>query len=417
MYFIKNVRLYTGRGGYENGAVITDGGKILYAGEVAGAPECAGAEMIDGRGGICMPGLCDAHCHAPMVLLRGEGADLPLFDWLACVQKMEENFTPKTIYTGTMLAIAELLRGGVTSFADMYFECADMIRAVIDSGIRANITRGSTSVEGVYSHVGLHREYVGADGRVRVFVGLHGEYTSDENVARAAAETAGKLGVGVHVHMSESRGEVAGCIERHGVTPPAYFERIGLFDVPVIAAHCVHVTDEDIDILTRHGVYAAHNPASNMYLASGISPVAKMRERGVNVALGTDGAASNNTLDMFREMRLAALLSKVSTMNASSIAAADVIKMATETGARAMGFDGCGVLEAGRPADLCILDGGALHLHGADMASDIVYAACGADVRLTMVNGRVLYRDGEYTTIDIEKLRADGAAARESLRK
>lgn len=416
MYLFKNIRLYTGKESFEHGAVLTDGDTVVYAGDEKALPEAAGAEVIDGRGGICMPGLSDAHSHAPMVMLRGEGADLPLAGWLACVQKLEDNFTPETIYTGTMLAIMEMLRGGITSFADMYFECPDMIRAVLDSGIRANISRGSTSVEGVKSHRGLYGDFDGADGRVRVYVGLHAEYTSDETVARAAVETARELGVGIHVHLSESAPEVAGCFERHGVTPPEYFERIGLFDVPVIAAHCVHLSDHDVEILASHGVTAAHCPASNMYLASGVSPVAKLRANGVRAALGTDGAASNNTLDMFREMRLAALVAKVTTGSASALPARDVIEMATVNGARAMGFERSGLIEKGAAADLILLDGDALHLNAADIATAIVYSASAADVRLTMAGGRILYRDGEYAAIDAAKVIADGRVAADHLR-
>ncbi len=416
MYYIKNVRLYTGERSFPRGAVITDGNSIVYAGAENDAPEAKGAEVIDGRGGICMPGLSNAHSHAPMVLLRGEGADLPLAEWLACVQRLEDNFTPETIYTGTMLAIMEMMRGGITSFADMYFECPDMIRAVLDSGIRANISRGSTSVEGVMSHRELHREFDGADGRVRIYVGLHAEYTSDETTARAAAGLARELGVGVHVHLSESAPEVAGCFERHGMTPPAYFERTGLFDVPVIAAHCVHLSDGDIEILASHGVTAAHCPASNMYLCSGVSHVAKLLARGVRVGIGTDGAASNNTLDMFREMRLAALAAKISAGSASALPARKVIEMATADGAAAMGFDRSGVLAPGRAADLVLLDGDALHLNADDIPTAVVYSASAADVRLTMAAGRILYRDGEYKTVDAERIRAEGKKAAAHLR-
>ena len=418
MYLIKNIRLYTGEASYEHGAVLTDGDRIVFAGSEEDLPETSTGDVteIDGHGGICMPGLCNAHTHAPMVLLRGEGADLPLAEWLSCVMKLEDNFTPETIYTGTMLAIMEMLRGGVTSFADMYFMCGDMIRAVLQSGIRANITRGSTSFEGVLSHKAWHDEYDGADGRLRVYTGLHAEYTSDESIARAAIECAKELGVGIHVHLSESAPEVAGCIERHGVTPPEYFARLGLFDLPVIAAHCVHLTDSDIDILSEHSVTAAHCPASNMYLASGISPTAKLSRRGVPVAIGTDGAASNNTLDMFREMRLAALLAKVSTCAADAIPARDIITMATVNRARAMGFSDVGVLAAGKAADLVILDGEALHLNADDIATAVVYSAVGADVKLTMVGGRVLFRDGEFMTIDAERMIAEGKAAASFLR-
>ncbi len=416
MYYFKNIRLYTGEESFENGAVLTDGSLIVYAGDEKGCPAHEGAEVIDGRGGICMPGLVSAHSHAPMVLLRGEGADLPLMEWLGCVQKMEENFTSETIYTGTALAIAEMIKGGVTAFADMYFECRDMIRAVLDTGIRASISRGSTSLEGIASHEALFREFDGADGRVRVLVGLHGEYTSDEKTARAAAELAAKLGTGVHVHMSESISEVEGCVSRHGVTPPEYFERIGLFDVPVTAAHCVHLTNEDIDIIARHGVIPVHCPASNMYLASGAAPVNELLSRGIPVALGTDGAASNNTLDMFREMRLAALLSKVKTMRADALPARTAVEMATKNAAKAAGFPEVGILAAGRPADLILLDGEALHLNACDIPTAVVYSASGADVKLTMVDGRALFRDGEYTTVDIERLRYEGRRASAHLR-
>ena len=417
MYLFKNIRLYTGEASYERGAVLTDGDNVLYAGDESALPEAGDAEVIDGRGGICMPGLSNAHSHAPMVLLRGEGADLPLAEWLACVQKLEENFTPETIYSGTMLAIMEMLRVGITSFADMYFECTDMIRAVLDSGIRANISRGSTSIEGIESHRALHREFDGAEGRVRVFVGLHAEYTSDETVARTAVECAKKLGTGIHVHLSESAPEVAGCFERHGMTPPEYFDRVGLFGVPTIAAHCVHLSDGDMDILAARGVTAAHCPASNMYLASGVAKVTKMRQHGVCVAIGTDGAASNNTLDMFREMRLAAFAAKVTEGSASALPARDVINMATSVGARAMGFERAGVLSAGSAADLILLDGEALHLNATDIPTAIVYSANAADVRLTMVGGKILYRDGEYLTIDANKTVCEGRDAARILRK
>ncbi len=421
MYLIKNIRLYTGRASYETGAVLTDGDKIIYSGDekTMTAPPLGGKKItvIDGGGGICMPGLANTHTHAPMVLLRGLGNGLPLGKWLDTVVPVEGKFTPDIIYTGTMLGIMEMLRYGVTAFADMYFHCEDMIRAVLDSGIRANITRGSSDPDGVKYHEMLVDKYAHTSDTLRIYMGLHAEYTSDEKTVALAAETAKKLGLGLHVHVSESADEVAGCIERRGVTPVRYFERHGVFDVPTVAAHTVHLDDVERAILASHGVTSVHCPASNLYLGSGIADVKSLLGAGVRVALGTDGAASNNTLDIFREMRLAALLAKHKACDPSALSASDVIKMATVNGARAMGFENTGILEPDMTADLILLDGKALHLRGAGgIESDIVYSASGGDVKLTMVAGRVLYCNGEYMTIDAERMRYEKAAVDEILR-
>ncbi len=420
MYLIKNIRLYTGEETFENGAVITDGDKIIYAGDAAKmvAPPLNGKKItvLDGGGGICMPGLANAHTHAAMVLLRGVGSGLPLYDWLDTVVPLEGKITPDIMYTGVTLAIMEMLRFGCTAFADQYFHCEEVLRAVRDSGIRANITRGSSNKDGVDCHLELFEKYNEPDGRIRIYTGLHAEYTSDPETAAYAAEMAKKLGTGIQVHCSETENEVKGCIDRHGVTPVEYFRRMGIFDVPTIAAHCVHVNDEDMDILASHGVTVAHCPASNLYLGSGIAPVNKELDHGIRVAIGTDGAASNNTLDMFREMRLAALLAKHKAGSAAALSAESVIKMATVNGYAAMGFENAGVLKAGMKADLVLLDGGALHLRGmGSLASDIVYSASGADVKLTMVGGEVLYCNGQYTTIDAERMRYEKAAVTELL--
>lgn len=421
MYLIKNVRLYTGEETYENGAVITDGARIVYAGEESKmtAPPLTGKDItvIDGGGGICMPGLANTHAHAAMVLLRGAGSGLPLYDWLDVVVPLESRITPDMMYTGVTLAIMEMLKNGITAFADMYFLCEDMLRAIMDAGIRANVTRGSTDPEGVAYHEDLYKKYNDINGRIRIYTGLHAEYTSDENTVRLAAEMAKKLGTGIHIHCSETEKEVRECIERHGKTPTEYFNDLGIFDVPTIAAHCVHLTESDTEIFSDKNVTAVNCPASNLYLCSGIAPVNRLLEHGINVAIGTDGAASNNTLDMFREMRLSALLAKYKANTASALAAEEVIKMATVNGFSAMGFENTGVIREGFNADLVILDGGALHLNGiGSVASDIVYSASGSDVKLTMVCGEILYRNGEYTTIDAEKMKYERAAAEQILR-
>lgn len=421
MYLIKNIRLYTGEETYENGAVLTDGDVVVYAGDESKmtAPPLNGKKItvLDGGGGICMPGLANTHTHAPMVLLRGLGSGLPLAPWLNTVMPIENKFTPDIIYTGTVLGIMEMLRNGVTAFADQYFHCDDMIRAVLDTGIRANISRGSSNPDGVNYHRMLLEKYADASDNLKIYLGLHAEYTSDEKTARLAAETAKELGIGVHVHVSESAAEVEGCIERHGMTPVRYFERLGLFDSPTLAAHTVHIDAEEREIFASHGVTSVHCPASNLYLGSGISDIKALTDAGVNVALGTDGAASNNTLDVFREMRLAALLAKHKTGDPSAISASEIIKMATVNGMRAMGFENTGLIKVGMTADLILLDGSALHLRGAGgIESDIVYSAAGGDVKLTMVGGRVLYCNGEYMTVDAERMRYEKAAVDDILR-
>lgn len=417
MYLIKNVKLYTGESVYPDGAILTDGPSILYAGDAAKltAPPLKGRkiEVIDGRGGICMPGLCSAHSHVAMTLLRGVGGGLPLDEWLQRIFAIEALLTDDDIYTGSTLAIMEYLRCGVTCFADMYIRANGVLRAAYDAKIRANACVGATSASDVAENEALFREFDGEGGLLRVYFGIHSEYATDKSVAGLATQAALRLGTGMHVHVSETAGEVEACRGRHGgKSPVRYLCDLGIFDVPTIAAHCVHVDEGDMTTLASNGVTVAHCPASNMKLSSGAAPVAKMREHGVQIAIGTDGPASNNTLDMFREMRLAALLSSLSTKNPASLSAQDAITMATVVGARGAGFSDVGILRAGFTADLIIVNGAAPFMATErDVAEDIVYAAAGGDVQMTMVGGRILYVNGKYTTIDTERAIYEARAA------
>ncbi|MFY9381742.1 MAG: amidohydrolase [Eubacteriales bacterium] len=409
MYLIKNVKLYTGESIYPDGAVLTDGPSILYAGDVAKltAPPLKGRkiEVIDGRGGICMPGLCSAHSHVAMTILRGVGGGLPLSEWLQRIFAIEALLTDDDICTGATLAIMEYLRCGVTCFADMYIRADGVLRAACEAKIRANACVGATSVSDVAENEALFHEFDGEGGLLRVYLGIHSEYATDKSVATLAAETALKLGTGMHVHVSETSEEVDACRRRHGgKSPVTYLCDLGIFDIPTIAAHCVHVDEGDMETLASHNVTVAHCPASNMKLSSGAALVAEMQERGVKVAIGTDGPASNNTLDMFREMRLAALLSSLSTKNPASLSAADAITMATVVGAQGAGFSDVGILRAGYTADLIIINGEAPFMATErDVVEDIVYVAAGGDVQMTMVGGQILYLNGKYTTIDTER--------------
>jgi 5-methylthioadenosine/S-adenosylhomocysteine deaminase len=402
MIRIENIRLYTGKDFFHKAAVITDETRVVYAGDAQQAPPSPGATLLDGEGGLVMPGFYNAHCHAAMTLERGVGSDLNLMDWLHQIFPIEDRLNARHVYNGTRLAIIEMLRRGCVAFADMYFYMDEVARAAVESGIRANICRGCVDRAGLDSTRALYRAHEGAGGgRIKVFVGLHSEYLTTREIAEGALEMARALQTGVHLHAAETRGETDGCIKRHGLTPVGYFDSLGMFERPTIAAHLVHVSDEDIQILARRGVFAAHNPASNLKLASGIAPVSRMLEAGVRVALGTDGPSSNNVLDMMADMRLASLLQKGAFGDPRLMPAAEAIRMATRTGALALGFDDCGMIENGMRADMILVDGQAENmLPGPDPLADIVYSAQGLNVRMTMVNGEILYRDGAFVKLD-----------------
>ena len=402
---IRNVRLYTGEEEYKRGALVTEGAYVKYAGPEEGAPE--DPETVDGQGGILMSGLANSHTHAAMVLFRGVGSDLGLMDWLGRLMPAEDALTPEMVHDGTLLACGEMLKNGVTAFADMYRHMDAAFEAALESGIRANMNRGSSGRDGVDSHREWAKRWHGAgDGRIRVTMGLHAEYTSDEDTVRYAVETARELGLGMHLHLSETEGEVAGCVERHGVRPVEYFDRMGLFDGPVIAAHCVHINDEERALLARKGVWMAHCPASNLKLGSGVFDLVGALDAGCRVCLGTDGASSNNGLDMYREMYLTALLPKGMRKDPTRPRAGECVNIATRHGCLAMGYEDVGLLRPGYRADWVLLKDDVGLMPGHDAAADIVYAAQGGMVRMTAVNGRVLYRDGVWADIDMERVKA-----------
>ncbi|MDL2206637.1 amidohydrolase [Eubacteriales bacterium OttesenSCG-928-N13] len=404
---IQNVRLYTGKQRIEDAAILTDGARFLYAGAAKNCPPHEGARVIDGKHGIAMPGFYNAHTHAAMSLLRGVGSDLALMDWLGQMGPYEAKFDGDAVYWGTQLAMMEMIRRGVVAFADMYFHMDRVAQAANESGMRAVLCRGCSDEQGVNSLVQLHQDWNGrGDGRIRIQMGLHAEYTSTPNLVRYAVDNAQRFDTGFHTHISETAREHADCITRHGVTPARYFYDLGALNEGTIAAHCVHLTDEDIELMRISGASAAHNPASNMKLASGFAPVQRMLDQGINVCLGTDGAASNNMYDMFAEMRLAALIAKGHSGDPTALNGKDAIHMATRAGAKAMGFQDAGLIQSGMLADLILLDGEAENLlPGHDPIADIVFAAQGLNVRLTMVNGRILYQDGAFTTIDEQQVR------------
>ncbi|MDR3278148.1 MAG: amidohydrolase [Oscillospiraceae bacterium] len=379
-------------------------------------------EVIDGGGRLLLPGLVNAHCHVPMTLLRGYGEGLPLDRWLnERVYPFEDLMTDEDAYWAGLLGIAEMLACGVTSFSDLYNFCESIAEAVKVSGIRANLSRGLVSFDGgalrdsfrFAEAVRLIDGWHGAEnGRILVDASIHAEYTSHEGFVRDLAAYAKERGVGVHIHLSETKKEHGECVANRGVTPAEYFARAGVFDSRVTAAHCVHVTDSDMELLRQYNVTAVHCPSSNLKLGSGVAPIPKLLEKGVNVALGTDGASSNNNLNLFEELHLAAMLHRGAAMNPSLLPPAETLKIATANGAAAQGRGDTGVIREGYKADFAVLSLNKPHLTPVhDLLSDAVFAAQGSDVELTVVDGKILYRDGKFLTFDVSEAMEKSAAA------
>ena len=391
-------------------------GVIDYIGETA--PQEDYGEVYDGRHRLLLPGFYNVHSHAPMTLLRGYAENLPLQRWLnERVFPFEDKLSDESAYYGTQLAIAEMLASGTVSFSDMYFFLDGMTKAILESGIKCSLSRGLTVFDDSdYEQTAAYRdnlrlldEWNGMNGgRLLADLCIHGEYTSTPKVVEAVAAQAKARGARMHIHLSETQAEHEECKQRHGMTPAAYMQARGVFDVPTTAAHCVWLEGEDFDILKNHGVTVVCCPASNLKLASGYANVPRMLDMGINVALGTDGAASNNNLNILQDLYLFAVVYKGYYHDSTLITPAQALYAATRAGALSQGREDSGRLAVGCKADLCVIDTDTPQFTPmTDAACNVVYAAQGADVRLTMVDGDVLYRDGEFKTIDIEKAKAE----------
>jgi len=374
------------------------------------------AETVEGNGNLLIPAFYNTHCHAAMTLFRGYGEDLPLQRWLEeRIFPAEDRLTPNSVYVATKWAIAEMLRGGVASFSDMYMFEDSVAEAVLETGIKANLSRSIVSFDPMIDikkdsrfaeTLALINQYQNADdGRIRVDLSLHAEYTNVPIACRDLADYAKAHGLGMQIHLSETEKEHKECIGRHGKTPTRFFADLGVLDVPTTAAHCVWVEDADIEILAQKGVSVAHNPVSNLKLGSGVLPMRKLLDRGVNVTLGTDGVASNNRLDLLREMQTAAILHKGVNRDPAITVASELFPLATLNGARAQGRADCGTIKVGNRADLALINRDSIHNQPSyDDYAMLAYSAERSDVLLTMVDGRILYRNGEYTSIDEERL-------------
>ena len=397
-------------------------GRVAYIGSEAPADAADYGETYDGSGKLLMPALVNTHAHAPMTLLRGFAENLPLQRWLneKC-WPFEGKMTPEDMYWGTVLACAEMARFGTVSFSDMYYATPERVQAVTEAGMKANLCESELYFEPKpFSEYAISerladyadRFHGAADGRILIDYNIHAEYTSNPITCAGIAEVAKDKGLPIHLHLSETRSEHEECKQRHdGLTPLAYFESIGVLDVPVTAAHCVWVEDSDIKLMVERGVSAVSNPASNMKLGSGYAPLSKMLDAGVNVCLGTDGMASNNNHNMFADMYLMGLIYKGYERDPAIITPKQVLHAATRAGMLSQGREDCGLVKEGFKADLAVLDvAGPQWCPMTDPVCNVVFAGSGSDVVLTMCDGKVIYRDGEYAGIDIERAKAEVTA-------
>jgi 5-methylthioadenosine/S-adenosylhomocysteine deaminase len=389
-------------------------GEILEIG-----PDLAGDDRLDATDSLVVPGLVNAHTHAAMTLLRGYADDKPLEAWLReDIWPAESALTAEDVRAGTELGIVEMIRSGVTAFADMYFHVGEVVEVVDRAGLRARLGHGvvtvgkdaSEAAADVKAGLEVARQFDGAaDGRVRTAFMPHSLTTVDESSLRDAVERAREADVPLHYHANETRAEVDPIVDERGERPLAYAEELGMLEAGDFLAHAVHLDETEIERLARTGTAVVHCPASNMKLASGMAPVQKLLDAGVTVGLGTDGAASNNDLDVFDEMRDAAMLGKLAADDASAVPAESAVRMATEGGARALGLPG-GRIEPGTAADLAVLDLDVPHLTPRhDLVSHLAYAARGSDVRHTVCDGQVLMRDRELLTLDEKRVVATAA--------
>jgi 5-methylthioadenosine/S-adenosylhomocysteine deaminase len=369
--------------------------------------------VVDGRDRIVLPGLINTHTHLSMTLMRNYADDLQFWPWLMeRVKPLEDHLVPEDVRIGARLGIAELIRGGTTCFHDMYFELDQVADEVASAGLRARLCGALFDNSGqgealLRAAVHVHEEWHGkADGRVTVGLGPHSAYLCSPPYLREILSEAERLGCGLHIHLAETEREVEENRQRHGSTPVQLLADLGCFRVPVIAAHGIYLDTADQRLLAEGGVTVAHNPSSNLKLANGIAPVQNLLDSGVNVSLGTDGAASNNNLNLFEEMHLAALLQKWLQRDPETLPAREVVRMATIRGAQALGLEReIGSLEVGKRADLIVIDAAQPHLAPRhDPVALLVYSAQAADVTMVLVDGRVLLEDRKLTTIDEDGL-------------
>ena len=404
----------------KNAYVAVEDGKIAYVGDQR--PAGSFHEVIHGKGQVLMPGFVNCHTHIPMTLLRGYGGGQNLQTWLNdYIFPAEAKLDDRAVAAGTGLGLAEMIANGVTCIVDMYAHTGTIAQEILNAGISANLSCG-----GVYfgaaedfapekcndcaAHTALTEQWHGAgNGQIIVDASIHGEYTSNAPLWKWMADFAQTHGQRMHVHVSETKSEHADSIARHGMTPIQILDRYGVWENGGMAAHCVYTTPEDWAIMAAKNVTAAHNPYSNLKLGSGVAPVPAMMKAGVNVALGTDGVSSHNSTDPFADMKLAAILHNGVSCDPMAVTPYQALQMATANGGKALGRK-TGKIEVGYEADLILVNFDTPNNFPChDVIENLVYASRGCDVTMNMARGKVIYKDGEYYTIDLERIKREVA--------
>lgn len=414
IYNVTAILMDSDRTVLENAHVLIEGSLIssVGTGEYTGHAD----ELIDGNGAILMPGFVNAHSHTPMVAMRGYGDGHNLQDWLHnYIFPVEAKWDSRSITGATGLGLCEMIASGITSTADMYMRCDDIAKVFAASGMSAHID-GSCTQFGNDFNPDTHKDIIQLremtekwhgynDGQILVDACLHGEYTSTAPLQEYLGRYANDHNLNMHVHVSETKFEHDECIKRNGKTPIQILADRGMFDTKSLAAHCVWTTPEDWEIMARKHISAIHNPISNLKLGSGIAPITKMRDAGVNIAIGTDGVSSNNCTDFFGDLKLAAILQNGANCDPQALSPWDALEMATTNGAKALGRT-TGQITVGYDADLILIDTQALNMipcHNA--VNNIVYSAHSSNVLMNICRGKVIYKNGEFLTLDVEKIK------------
>jgi len=404
-----------GRRVIEKGLIAIGGDRLSYVGKASEAPGIGAEKVIDGRGKVALPGLVNCHTHVSMTLFRGVGEDQALDQWLEeTIWSLEAKLKPRDIYYGALLGCLEMIKGGTTCFADMYFREDMVAKAVEEAGLRAVLASGIIEAGNRERGENLLREGIeiaqkyhgSAQGRIRVSLGPHAVYTCSPDLLKRVRKAASRLGVGIHIHLAESEGMGKQIKERCGLTEVELLESLGFLGSDVLAAHCIHLSTSDMRLLAKYGVKVAHNPVANMKLALGNARIRELMDLGVTVGLGTDGPASNNSLDMLENLKIAALLQKVHYMDPTVLPVRRALEMATIHGAKALGLErGIGSLEAGKKADVILIDFRKPHLTPVhDPYANIVYSAHGEDVDTVIVDGKILMENREVEALKEEEI-------------
>lgn len=409
---IKNVCYYDGASdALKTGDVFVEAGKFSSLG---GVSEKWAEKTIDGSNYLLLPSFHNAHTHVAMSLLRGYGSDTNLSQWLNdYIWPLEAKLSDEDVYWGTSLGLLEMIASGTSAYMEMYDHTDAICEATKESGLYLNICRGSVGLfddtnKGIKENIDLYERWHGYDeGRFNVYFGPHAPNTCPPAYIEAMVQAARDKKTGIHIHLSETKAENEFILKTYGMSPTAYLDSLGVFDLekPTAAAHCVYLSESDRLTLVEKNVSLLHNPVSNMKLASGICDVPSYIKAGGLVALGTDGASSNNTLDMLREMQMAALLHKVSTLDPEAMKAKAVLKLATENGAKALGFLNSGKIEVGYEANFILVNFDLPHCYPHyDHFANLAYSAKSSDIDYLFVRGKALYEKGEYLSLDKEKI-------------